>query len=231
MKATRILLFLSPLLWFVPPLIPMDQAPLGLAIANSLYRGLLGHFPGNALMAYLCYSYANQLGRESWYWVILSLRIPYLAPFILAFVPPRSGSAAEAQQIAAGRPVKTQAAKGPFEARFPLLAAYLPNQPEATRTEARARMEPVAANFEFCVFLGPARMDAFAAGAAARSFTLWSNPELGGARVFGAGFVPAKGLPEITNWLLAAAPEKKIATAVHRADGPTKFVEYYPDPN
>jgi hypothetical protein len=68
MKATRILLFLSPLLWFVPPLIPMSQAPLGLAIFDSFFNGLLGGFPGNALMAFLCYTYATQLGRESWYW-------------------------------------------------------------------------------------------------------------------------------------------------------------------
>src|ERR1041385_9398690 len=87
MNATRILLFLSPLLWFVPPLIPIDESNTGLFLLNSLYRGVLGTFPGNALMAFLCYSYARQLGREGWPWVVGSLRFPFVAPFILAFVP------------------------------------------------------------------------------------------------------------------------------------------------
>jgi hypothetical protein len=53
MKATRILLFLSPLLWFVPPLVPVD-GNLGMEMLNGFYRGMLGRFPGNALMAFLC---------------------------------------------------------------------------------------------------------------------------------------------------------------------------------
>jgi len=230
MKATRILLFLSPLLWFMPPLISMSQAPLGLAIFDSFYNGLLGGFPGNALMAFLCYSYANQLGRESWYWVLLSLLFPWLVPFILAFVPPKYNSLADIQRRG-GRQMLTKAAVGEFDARFPLLGAYLPNLPEAARTEARARMDQVAANFEFSGFAGPDRLDAFLAGAAARAFTVWTNPESGGTRVFGAGLVEAKALPDINAWLLAAAPERKIATALHPAEGPTKYFEYYPAAN
>src|ERR1017187_6850243 len=41
MKGTRILLFLSPLLWFVPPLVPV----LGLEMLNGFYKGMLGRFP------------------------------------------------------------------------------------------------------------------------------------------------------------------------------------------
>lgn len=231
MKATRILLFLSPVLWFVPPLIRMDQAPLGLAIFDSFFHGLIAGFPGNALMAFLCYTYATQLGRESWYWVILSMRIPYLAPFILAFVPAKSGSAAEAQQRAGGRRARTKAVLGPFDARFPLLSAYLANQPEATRAAARARMDAVPANFEFSVFAGPDYLNALLAGAAARALTAWTNEESGGMRVFGAGMVDAKKASDVTAWLLAASPERKIATVVHSAEGPPKFFEYYPDPN
>ena len=55
MKATRILLFLSPLLLFVPPLVPVSGNS-GLAMVNMFYKGILGRFPGNALMAFLCYS-------------------------------------------------------------------------------------------------------------------------------------------------------------------------------
>jgi hypothetical protein len=231
MKATRILLFLSPLLWLVPPLIPMQDAPLGLAIVNFLYRGVVGRFPGNALMAFLCYTYAHQLGRESWYWVLFSLRWPYLAPFILAFVPPKYGSAADSQRRIGGRPIRTKAVGGEFDARFPLLAAYLANQSEALRTDARAQMDTVAANFEFSVFAGPNHVDAFRAGAAARAFTMWTNAEAGGTRLFGAGLVDPKKIPDVTAWLLAAAPERKISTAVHPADAPTKYFEYYRETN
>jgi len=46
MKATRILLFLSPLLLFVPPLVPVDQGGVGMILLDSFYKGLLGRFPG-----------------------------------------------------------------------------------------------------------------------------------------------------------------------------------------
>jgi hypothetical protein len=112
-----------------------------------------------------------------------------------------------------------------------LLAAYLANLPEATRTEARARMDAVPANFEFSAFAGPDRLDAFLAGAVARAFTLWTNAEDGGVRAFGAGLVEATALSDVTAWLLEAAPERKIATALHQAGGPTKYFEYYPGAN
>lgn len=179
-------------------------------------------------MAFLCYTYATQWGRESWYRVVLSLVFPYLAPFVLAFVPPKYGSAADAQRRAVGRPMRTRAAVGAFDERFALLGAYLPNLLEAAQTEARARMDPVPANFEFSVFAGPDRLDAFLAGAAARTFTVWTNAEAGGTRVFGAGLVKEAALSDITGWLLAAAPERKISTALHPDEGPTRFFEYYP---
>ena len=46
MKGTRILLFLSPLLWFVPPLVPV-HGNLGLEMLNGFYKGMLGRFPGD----------------------------------------------------------------------------------------------------------------------------------------------------------------------------------------
>ncbi len=228
MKATRILLFLSPLLWFVPPMINMNDAPVGLQIFDSIYHGLLGRFPGNALMAFLCYTYANQLGRESWYWVVGALIAPHICPFVLAFVPPRYGSVADTQRSRGRGPMQTKAPEGPFDLRFPLLSAYLANQPEALRTEARARMDMVPVSFEFSAFAGPERLNDFLAGAAARALTVWTNPEDGGTRIFGAGLVDANIIPALTSWLLAAAPERKIATAVHPAGSPTKFFEYYP---
>src|SRR5271165_2453156 len=109
MKATRILLFLSPLLLFVPPLIPVNEST-GMMLLNSFYRGMLGRFPGNALMAFLCYTYARQLGREAWPWVTGSLVAPFLAPLILAFLPPKYGSAADQQRRGYARPAPAKAA-------------------------------------------------------------------------------------------------------------------------
>ena len=228
MKATRILLFLSPLLLFVPPLVPVAEGGVGLALLDMFYKGLLGRFPGNALMAFLCYTYAAQLGRDAWPWVTGSLAWPFLTPFILAFMPAKYGSAADEQQRAGGRQAPAKAATGAFEARFPLLAAYLPSVSEAAGLEARARLDPVKANFEFSAFVERAGFEGLLAGAAQRELTVWSNPEDNGFRVFGAGMVAAKATESVTAWLRQAAPRRKIAAATHPAEGPTKYFEYYP---
>jgi hypothetical protein len=44
MKGTRIPLFLSPLLWFVPPLVPV-HGNLGLEMLNGFYKGMLRPSP------------------------------------------------------------------------------------------------------------------------------------------------------------------------------------------
>lgn len=227
MKATRILLFLSPLLWFVPPLISVDDN-LGLAMVNMFYKGMLGRFPGNALMAFLCYTYAGQLGREAWPWVAGSLFFPFLAPLILAFMPAKYGSAADEQERGRVRAIPAKAASGPFEVRFPLLAAYLAPLPPAAGAEPRARLEPVNANFEFSAFVESGGLDGLLSEAAARQLTVWTNPEDAGVRVFGAGMVPMPAIEGVTAWLRQSAPRRKVATAVHQSEGPTKFFEYYP---
>lgn len=227
MKATRILLFLSPLLYFMPPLIPVNDA-VGMQLLNYFYKGLLGCFPGNALMAFLCYTYAGQLGREAWPWVTGSLRFPFIAPFILAFVPPKYGSAADEQRRGRVREGPAKPASGPFEARFPLLSAYLASLPPAAGLEPRARLDPVKANFEFSAMVEPSGLGGLLAGASARQLHVWTNPEDAGLRVFGAGMVATPALDEVTRWLRQTAPRKKVATAVHKSEGPTKFFEYYP---
>ena len=117
MKATRILLFLSPLLWFMPPLVDVG-ANTGLGLLDYFYRGLLGGFPGNALMAFLCYTYAGQLGRESWPWVVGSLRFPFIAPLILVFMPAKYGSAGDEQRRG----------QGEFQRGNPGLIAEIPRE-------------------------------------------------------------------------------------------------------
>jgi len=228
MNATRILLFLSPLLWFVPPLIPIDESNTGLFLLNSLYRGVLGTFPGNALMAFLCYSYARQLGREGWPWVVGSLRFPFVAPFILAFVPAKYGSAADEQRRGSSRPVKSKAAAGPFENRFPLVAGYIASKAPDIASDARARMEPVKANYEFSAYVDQQGLNTLMARAESMKLTLWTTTEDTGIRVFGAGMVDSPAVDGITTWLREIAPQRKVVTAVHPNEGPTKYFEYYP---
>ena len=227
MKATRILLFLSPLLWFMPPLVDVG-ANTGLGLLDYFYRGLLGGFPGNALMAFLCYTYAGQLGRESWPWVVGSLRFPFIAPLILVFMPAKYGSAGDEQRRLGGRKAPAKAATGAFEVRFPMLSAYLANLDPAICAKPRERMLPVQANFEFSALAEEAQFDALLAGAAEKGFKVWAHAEGTGTRIFGAGMVESKAVEGVTAWLRQAAPTRKLATALHPAEGPTKFFEYYP---
>ena len=228
MKATRILLFLSPLLYFIPPLVPVDENNTGLFLLNYFYRGVIGVFPGNVLMCLLCYTYARQLGREGWPWVVGSLRYPFIAPFVLAFMPAKYGSAADEQRRGSARPAPAKAAAGPFEARFPLLSAYVGSKTQDIGADARAKMDPVKANFEFSAFVDQQGLDALNARAVQMKFTLWTHPEDPGFRVFGAGMVAATAMDSVTTWLREVAPQRKLATAVHQTEGPTKYFEYYP---
>ena len=222
MKATRIFLFLSPLLILVPRLIPVQEHS-GLAILDYVYDGALGLFPANVLMAFLCYTYAGHLGREEWLWVLGSLRYPYLAPFVLAFMPANFGSPAETEARLSGKPAATKAAAGPFETRFPLLAAYLSSKKPALVAHAKARMEPVNANFEFSACVDRTGLDTLLAAAEQKNLTLWMQPEDPGMRVFGAGMVDPPAVDGITRWLRQVAPLRKLATAVHPSEGPTRY--------
>jgi hypothetical protein len=227
MKATRILLFLSPLLYLMPALIDV-QANVGLAVLNSLTRGIIGMFPANALMAMLCYTYAGQLGRDPWVWVATSMRWPFLAPFILAFMPAKYGSAADSQRRSRPREVPTKAAVGPFENRFPLLTAFLANQPPTVGAEPRARFETVPANFEFSTWVESSSLSGLLAGAGTRQLSVWTLADDSGYRALGAGMVPFAQLEPVTDWLKQAAPKRKVGVAFHPAEGPTKYFEYYP---
>jgi hypothetical protein len=227
MKAARILLFMSPLLYLMPPLISVNDST-GLALLNYFYRGMIGAFPANAIMAFLCYTYADHLGREWWWWVLGCLRFPFVAPFILAFMPPKHGSAAASEQKVGARLSPAKAAAGPFESRFPLLSAYLGSKPPEVGQEARARMELVGANFEFSAFVDQDALNALTAGATQMNLTLWTHPEDSGVRVFGAGIVATPNVQALTEWLRKVAPKRKVATAIHPNDGPTTYFEYYP---
>ena len=218
---------MSPLLFFVPPLIRVQEHE-GLMLVNYLYRGLIGGFPLNAVMAYLCYSYSGHLGREGWLWVVGSLRYPYIAPFVLAFMPAKYGSAAEMEQRRSARPAAAKGAGGSFETRFPLLSAYLSSKIPAVVAHAKTRMDPIKANFEFSACVDRQGLNALIAAAEPRGLTLWMQPEEPGMRVFGAGMVAPPDIEGITRWLQQVAPLRKLATAVHPNEGPTRYFEYHP---
>src|SRR5215467_4450581 len=58
--------------------------------------------------------------------------------------------------------------------------------------------------------------------------TLWMLPEDPGVRVFGAGLVTAPAVESVTTWLRQVAPQRKLATAVHPNEGPTKIFRILP---
>ena len=84
------------------------------------------------------------------------------------------------------------------------------------------------ANFEFSAYVDPDKLDGLLAGAAARQFTVWTNPDDDGVRVFGAGMVETPAIDSVTMWLRQAASQRKITVAVHPAEVPTRFFEYHP---
>src|SRR5215813_2140983 len=116
MKITRIFLFASPLLLLVPPLLPMSDNP-GWLVFSSFYSLLLGRFPWNLLMGFLCYTYAQQLGREAFLWAGFSFFFPFATPLVLAFMPPKYNSTADVIQRMKQGPPKGVAATGPFHER------------------------------------------------------------------------------------------------------------------
>src|SRR5689334_13851816 len=121
MKITRIFLFASPLLLFIPPIIPVTDNP-GWIVFASFYGLILRRFPWNLVMAGLCYSYAQQLGRDAFVWAGFSFVFPFATPLVLAFQAPKFNSTADAIQRMMAKPAKARAAGGSFVERFPLLA-------------------------------------------------------------------------------------------------------------
>jgi hypothetical protein len=227
MKITRIFLFASPLILLIPPLVPVSENP-GWILFSSFYGLILRRFPWNLAMAGLCYSYAQQLGREAFVWAGFSFFFPFLTPLVLAFTPPRYNSTADVIQRLQARPGKAKAAGGPFHERFPLLTQYLEGRPEGVRTEPRERFDSVKSNYEFLLQVDPnARMRMIAA-ASNRHLTTWVDNTEAGDKLFGAGFVELSDLEELARWLKEGAISGgKLSIMWRQADGVTKSLEYY----
>ena len=229
MKYTRIFLFLSPLLLFVPPMVPMQTDNVAWTMLGSFYGLLLRRFPWNLMMAGLCYVYAQQLGREAYWWGLLSFVFPFASPLVLAFVPPKFRSTAYEVNRALSGPAAAKAAEGKFEDRFPLLERRLEGKPEATRSEQNARFSPVVANFEFAAPVDPKALERITNEAHTRKFTIWTDWVNGGAVVYGAAMVQTPAVEEVTGWLKrTGVPGEKLDVAWRQPDGTLKYFEFYP---
>jgi hypothetical protein len=225
MKNQRILLFLSPLLFFIPPLLPGVQDNAGIATLMFFYARILRRFPWNLLMAAICYSYAGKIGRDTFRWSLGAFVAPYLTPLILAFVPPHYSSRA-AMVNAQNAPPRPVDIKGAFEERFPLLSRRLAEQPEAVRQEQKTRFAAAPSNFEFLITVRDGAMDVMLTDALIRKLTVWASPE---NQLFGAGVVLPAAFDETIAWLRRNCSEQtKMEVSARSADGRIKFFEYYP---
>ena len=226
MKTTRIFLFASPLLLLIPPLFNSDNP--GWIVFGSFYSLIVRRFPWNLVMAGICYSYAQQLGREAFLWAGASFFFPFATPLVLAFMSPKYNSTADVVQRMQAGPAKARAAAGAFSDRFPLLARYLRGRPEKIFAEQQPRFDTVPVNYEFLLEVNPDALIRMIAEASNRRFTTWTDPAPSGTQLFGAGIVETKDVEEVTQWLKAGAVSgSKLQIMWRQPDGVLKSHEYY----
>ena len=226
MKYTRIFLFASPLLLLVPPLFQSDNP--GWIVFGSFYSLILRHFPWNLVMAGICYSYAQQLGRDAFIWAGFSFFFPFITPLVLAFVSPKYNSTADVIQRMKAGPAKAKAAAGPFSDRFPLLSRYLSGRPENLFTDQQPRFDSVPVNYEFLLEVDSGALIPLIAEASNRHFTTWTDTAEAGTKLYGAGIVESKDLEEVAKWLKAGAVSGgKLDIMWRQPDGIIKSHEFY----
>ena len=227
MKITRIFLFASPLLLLIPPVIPMGDNP-GMMLFASFYSIILRRFPWNLIMAGLCYSYAKQIGADSFVWACCSFIFPFATPLVLAFRSPKMNSTADVIHRMMAKPAKATASTGPFVERFPLLARYLEGKPESVWDGSKDRFTPVETNYEFLLAGDPNSRMRMMAEASNRRFTTWLDDAGGDPSFYGAGFVEMGSLEDTAKWLkTGAASGGKLSIIWRQPDGVTKSFDYY----
>jgi hypothetical protein len=227
MKITRIFLFASPLLLFIPPIIPASDNA-GWLIFSSFYGLIVRRFPWNLVMAGLCYSYAQQLGRDAFVWAGFSFFAPFLTPLILAFQSPKINSTADALQRMMAKPAKAKGASGSFVDRFPLLARHMEGKPAPLWDLNKQRFDSVLSNYEFLLAIDPNDRIRLMAEASHRHFTTWLDEAAADSALYGAGMVEMKDLDDTAKWLKSlAASGSKLSIIWLQPDGVTKSLEYY----
>jgi hypothetical protein len=227
MKVTRILLFASPILWFIPPLIPMPESP-GSILLLYFYGRILRHFPWNLIMAGISYTYAQQIGREAFVWAGATIIAPFLVPLALAFRSPKLNSTADVIRRMQAGPARAKASAGSFVDRFPLLAQYLAGKPDSVWEGHRQRFDVVMTNYEFLLALDPAARIRMIAEASNRHFTTWMDDGQTEPSFYGAGIVEMKDLEETAKWLKGGAVSGgKLSIIWRQPDGVLKSLDYY----
>lgn len=226
MKATRIFLFLSPLILLVPPLLPLGTN-FTWSMLGMFYGTILRRFPWNLIMAGLCYVYAQQLGRDAFRWGGASFFFPFCTPLVLGFMPPKYNSTADIIRRMNAPAARAAGSGGPFEDRFPLLHRTLSSVPEAA-AEQTSRFDGVSANYEFTLTVGQSALPVMLAEAANRKFTTWSYPGETEMQVYGAALVQPAEVEATTIWLRGAGVSGGKLTVIWRQpDGVQKYLEYY----
>jgi hypothetical protein len=227
MKITRIFLFASPLIWLIPPLLPASDNPAWI-IGVSFYGLILRRFPWNLVMAGLCYSYAQQLGRDAFIWAGFSFFFPFATPLVLAFQSPKFNSTADVIRRMQAGPAKARASAGSFVDRFPLLAQYLAGKPESVWDGHKQRFDPVLTNYEFLLALDPSARIRMIAEASNRHFTTWVDDGHVEPSFYGAGMIEMKDLDETAKWLKGGAVSGgKLSIIWRQPDGVVKSLDYY----
>ena len=227
MKITRIFLFASPLLLLIPPLIPVTDNP-GWILFGSFYGLIVRRFPWNLVMAGLCYSYAQGIGRDAFVWAGFSFFFPFLTPLVLAFRSPKYNSTADVLQRMRMGPAKAKPATGAFVDRFPLLCRYLEGKPESVWAGHKQRLDPVLNNYEFLLAIDPSARMRMIAEASNRHFTTWIDDGQPEPSFYGTGFVEMKDLDDISKWLKGgAASGGKLSIIWRQPDGLLKTFDYY----
>ncbi len=229
MRGARVLLYLSPLILFLPPLLPAWNESVAWGLIGFFFGRVLRAFPWNLAMAGLSYVYARQVGREEWRWSVGSFALPFLTPLILAIMPPRPGSVAATFSKSSLVPAPAKGVTGSFEERFPLLERCLSTQPEAIRSEQTARYTALPANFEFALTVAPGALERVLAEAQLRKLAVWVSAGPNGTQLYGAGLVASDSMEETTGWLRGArASGTRVDVASRDAGGRLQLIEYHP---
>jgi hypothetical protein len=227
MKITRIFLFASPLLLLIPPVIPATDNP-GWMLFASFYGLIVRRFPWNLIMAGICYSYAQQLGRDAFMWAGFSFFAPFGTPLVLAFQSPRINSTADALQRLMAKPAKAKVGTGDFVERFPLLVRYLEGKPEPLWNMHKERFDSVQTNYEFLLAIDPGARMRMAAEASNYHLTTFFDEAVTDPSFYGAGLVEMKDLDDVAKWLKSGAvPGGKLSIIWRQPDGVVKSFDYY----
>jgi len=221
MRSSRLVLLLSPLLLVLPLAFPAFRHADPFT-HRTVYLIL------NLVIARLTGTCAKLQARDDFWWWIAAYLFPFITPIVLAAMPSRWGAplADFKRGLRPSWDFTTQAARGSFEERFPLLMRCLAGQPEATRAGLQAHFQDVKVNFEFLVGMNRDAVNWLLVEAQDRGFVAWTGVVENVPLVYGAGLVRPKAVDETIRWLASAgAAGQQLTIACRDAGGSVRFIE------